>query len=205
MHWLRACRLCGDRELEDQGRQRDPLRRGRRRKGRRAPASRVYLQPSSARMPAFPVARCLHVCVVCRVRGGLCSEFEGESKGQFLLAVADEESEEFVPVFAFAFTNRTAGYLAFASSQGVHTLTLGRHVVRMQALRVAGRVEGRAARGDWRVPARRHVAQHLPPHPLAHRRHRRRPGGTQLFAIPLDARLNTYVRRCRVCRVSCRW
>jgi hypothetical protein len=42
-------------------------------------------------------------------------EFEGESKGQFLLAVADEESEEFVPVFAFAFTNRTAGHFV---SQG---------------------------------------------------------------------------------------
>jgi hypothetical protein len=38
------------------------------------------------------------------------SEFEGENKGQFLLAVADEEVEEFVPIFAFAFTNRTAGY-----------------------------------------------------------------------------------------------
>ncbi len=58
--------------------------------------------------------------VVCAV---VCahSEFEGESKGQFLLAVADEESEEFVPVFAFAFTNRTAGYLAFASSRKVCT------------------------------------------------------------------------------------
>lgn len=56
------------------------------------------------------------VCVV-----DLCSEFEGESKGQFLLAVADEESEEFVPVFAFAFTNRTAGYVAFASSRKVCT------------------------------------------------------------------------------------